>query len=179
DGTLSAITQENHDATPPVVVTPVLREDHPENETLLEALAHAWVSGVNIDWNTIFHGTGAKRIELPTYAFHRQHYWLKPTPGMSDLSSLGLGAAEHPLLGAVVGLAGDGWLFTGRLSLQTDEWLADYIVFGRAVLSGGVFLELALCAGDEIGCGCLRELTLHAPLVLPEEGGVQIQVRVG
>src|ERR1700728_4786207 len=179
DGTLSAITQENHDATPPVVVTPVLREDHPENETLLEALAHAWVSGVNIDWNTIFHGTGAKRVGLPAYAFQRERYWLESARGVNDLASVGQGAAEHPLLGAVVGSAGDGWLFTGRLSLQNDPWLADHVVFGHVVLAGTVFLELVLCAGREIGCEGIGELTLHAPLVLPEHGGVQIQVRVG
>src|ERR1700728_138309 len=179
DGTLSAITQENHDATPPVVVTPVLREDHPENETLLEALAHAWVSGVNMDWNTIFQGTGAKRVGLPAYAFQRERYWLESARGVNDLASVGQGAAEHPLLGAVVGLAGDGWLFTGRLSLQNDPWLADHVVFGHVVLAGTVFLELVLCAGREIGCEGIGELTLHAPLVLPEHGGVQIQVRVG
>ena len=178
DGTLSAITQENHEASPPVVM-PVLREDHPENTTFLEALAHAWVAGTPIDWSTIFHGTGAKRVGLPAYAFQRERYWLESARGVSDLASVGQGAAEHPLLGAMVGLAGDGWLFTGRLSLQNDPWLADHVVFGHVVLAGTVFLELALCAGNEIGCEGVGELTLHAPLVLPQDGGVQIQVRVG
>ncbi|MFH8371861.1 type I polyketide synthase, partial [Streptomyces sp. NPDC018031] len=34
-------------------------------------------------------------------------------------------------------------------------------------------------AGGQLGCGRVEELTLQAPLVLPDQGGVQVQVRVG
>ncbi|NBH02461.1 polyketide synthase dehydratase domain-containing protein, partial [Amycolatopsis sp. SID8362] len=34
-------------------------------------------------------------------------------------------------------------------------------------------------AGDEVGCGVVEELTLEAPLVVPERGGVRLQVLVG
>ena len=95
-------------------------------------------------------------------------------------SALGLGVAEHPLLGAVVGLAGgDGFLFTGRLSLATHSWLGDHMVQGRVLLPGTVFVELVVRAGDEVGCGVVEELVLQEPLVLPERGGVNLQVVVG
>ncbi|MBL1102861.1 type I polyketide synthase, partial [Streptomyces coffeae] len=47
------------------------------------------------------------------------------------------------------------------------------------LLPGTAFVELAVRAGDEVGCGRIEELTLSAPLVLPEQGSVQIQVSVG
>jgi acyl carrier protein len=47
------------------------------------------------------------------------------------------------------------------------------------LLPGTAFVELAIRAGDQVGCGLLEELTLEAPLVLPERGGVQVQVSVG
>ena len=40
-------------------------------------------------------------------------------------------------------------------------------------------MELAIRAGDQVGCGKVEELTLEAPLILPERGGVAIQVVVG
>ncbi|MCC4322698.1 polyketide synthase dehydratase domain-containing protein, partial [Streptomyces malaysiensis subsp. malaysiensis] len=90
------------------------------------------------------------------------------------------GSADHPLLGAVVGLAGvDGVLLTGRLSLVSHGWLADHVVWGVVVVPGAALVELVLRAGDGVGCGWLEELTLEVPLVVPERGGVQVQLSVG
>ncbi|WP_033356028.1 type I polyketide synthase, partial [Kitasatospora aureofaciens] len=58
-------------------------------------------------------------------------------------------------------------------------WLADHAVFGTALLPGTALVELALHAGDHAGCEHLEELTLEAPLVLPEQHPVRLQVRVG
>ncbi|MGW0211604.1 type I polyketide synthase, partial [Streptomyces sp. NPDC003233] len=73
----------------------------------------------------------------------------------------------------------DGLLFTGRLSLDTQPWLADHAVMGAVLLPGTAFVELAIRAGDQVGCDRLEELTLEAPLVLPERGAVQLQLVVG
>ena len=95
------------------------------------------------------------------------------------LGVVGVGAADHPLLGAAVALAeGEGWLFTGRLSLETHPWLADHAVMGVVLLPGTAFVELALCAGSRVGCGVVRELTLEAPLLLEGDEGVLLQVVV-
>ncbi|MGH2855311.1 MAG: SDR family NAD(P)-dependent oxidoreductase, partial [Solirubrobacteraceae bacterium] len=71
-----------------------------------------------------------------------------------------------------------GWLFTGRLSLESHAWLGDHAVTGVVLLPGTAFLELALHAGGRVGCARVRELALEAPLVLGG-GGVQLQVLVG
>ncbi|MCW5254747.1 SDR family NAD(P)-dependent oxidoreductase, partial [Streptomyces sp. SHP 1-2] len=47
------------------------------------------------------------------------------------------------------------------------------------LLPGTALVELALHAGDQSGCDVLDELTLQAPLLLPEDGSVQVQLRVG
>ncbi|MEV7020447.1 SDR family NAD(P)-dependent oxidoreductase, partial [Streptomyces sp. NPDC093991] len=119
------------------------------------------------------------RVELPTYAFQRERFWLESTGANGDPGHLGLGAAEHPLLGAAVSLATDGGLvLTGRLSLRTHPWLADHAVAGTVLFPGTGFVELAIRAGDEVGCGHLTELTLQTPLTLPEDGAVHLQVVV-
>ncbi|MBA2811319.1 SDR family NAD(P)-dependent oxidoreductase [Streptomyces sp. KM273126] len=157
----------------------VLRKGRPETETLLTALAEVFVRGTRVDWATLFEGSGARRVSLPTYAFQRQRYWLEPARAAADARGLGLAAAEHPLLGAAVTVAGsDTMLLTSRLSVRTHPWLADHVVAGTVVVPGTAFVELALQAGDRAGCGRLAELTLQAPLVLPPDGGVIVQITV-
>ncbi|WUG43610.1 SDR family NAD(P)-dependent oxidoreductase [Kitasatospora sp. NBC_00458] len=163
------------------VVVGSLRRDEGGPERLLASFAQAWAGGVAVDWSRVFDGQDARRVDLPTYAFQHQRYWLDvPAGRVGDVVSAGLGSADHPLLGAAVALAaGDGFLFTGRLSLRTHPWLADHAVAGTVLVPGTGMLELALRAGEQTGCEHVEELTLEAPLVVPERGGVQIQLAVG
>ena len=139
-----------------------------------------WTRGTDVDWEGILSAPGVRRVGLPSYAFQRERFWLASGVGVGDVSSIGQRAAEHPLLGAVVGLAGTGgYVFTGRLSLDGLPWLSDHAVSGVVLLPGTGFLELALHAGGAVGCPVVRELALEVPLVLGERGGVQVQVVVG
>ena len=93
---------------------------------------------------------------------------------------LGLGASEHALLGAVVELPDSGGVvLTGRLSPATQSWLTDHAVDGMVVFPGAGFVELAIRAGDEVGCATVDELNLQSPLMLPASGSVAVQVVVG
>ncbi|MEU3188991.1 SDR family NAD(P)-dependent oxidoreductase, partial [Streptomyces sp. NPDC006923] len=133
-----------------------------------------------MDWAAFYAGTGARRVDLPTYAFQHQHFWLEPGFRVADVTAVGLDPADHPLLGAGVTLAdSDGFLLTGRLGLDTHPWLADHAVMGSVLLPGTAFVELAVRAGDQVGCDLLEELTLEAPLVLSERGAVRLQIVVG
>ena len=162
------------------LVAGTLRRNDGGPRRLQTSLAEVWVRGVDVDWGAMLEGSGARRVGLPTYAFQRERYWVTPSEGAGDVESLGQSSAEHPLLGAVVALAGDGGcVITGRISLSTHPWLADHAVMGVALLPGTAFLELALHAGSQVGCPTVEELVLEAPLVLGEQGSVWLQVVVG
>lgn len=70
-------------------------------------------------------------------------------------------------------------MLTGRLSTSAQAWLADHAVGDTVLFPGAGFVELAIRAGDEVGCGVIDELTLSAPLPLPASGGVRLQLVVG
>ncbi|WP_326668749.1 SDR family NAD(P)-dependent oxidoreductase [Streptomyces sp. NBC_01257] len=181
DGVLCGMAQQSVDAElAATVFVPLVRKGRPEVASTVTALGQLHVSGVPVDWARFFEGTGARRVDLPTYAFQRERYWMQAEGGGNDPGSLGLGTTDHPLLGATVTLPGtDGPVLTGRLSLERQPWLADHRMGASVLFPGTGLVELALCAGAQVGCDVLDELTLQAPLVLPPRGGVQVRVVVG
>ncbi|MEU9823480.1 SDR family NAD(P)-dependent oxidoreductase, partial [Pseudonocardia alni] len=174
DGVLSAMARESlpDDTTATV---PVLRRDRDEEHTALAALATLHTTGAPVDWTALL-PAGPGHVDLPTYAFQHRHFWPTGTTG----APAGTGATGHPLAGSVVALAdGEGLVLTGRISTRTQPWLADHAVGGRVLLPGTAFVELVLRAGEEVGCDHVEELTLTAPLVLPDHDAVRTQVRLG
>ncbi|MEM9490252.1 MAG: type I polyketide synthase, partial [Myxococcota bacterium] len=163
-----------------VAFVPALRKDRPEPETVLAALARLFARGQAVDWPAYFAPLAARRVELPTYAFQREPYWLDaPKPGGADVGSAGLAAADHPLLGAEIALAdSDGRLLTGRLSLTETPWLADHTIFDTVLLPGTAFVELALAAAYRVDMDRVEELTMEAPLVLARDSAAVLQVAV-
>ncbi|MER6303028.1 SDR family NAD(P)-dependent oxidoreductase, partial [Kitasatospora sp. NPDC001539] len=164
----------------PTLTTGTLRRNEGGLRRLLTSLAEVHAHGVPVDWSALLPTTRRRRIDLPTYPFQRERFWLDAPAPTGDVRTAGLTPADHPLLSALLALADDDELvLTGSISLTTHPWLADHAVFGAALLPGTALVELALHAGDHVGCDVLEELTLQAPLLLPQDGPVQLQVRIG
>ncbi|MEU7109961.1 polyketide synthase dehydratase domain-containing protein, partial [Streptomyces sp. NPDC046215] len=179
DNTLTTLTHHNLPHHTPNT-HPLLHPDHNDTTQLLTTLAHAHTTRA-IDWATHYtrHTPRPQRVDLPTYPFQRQRFWLTASPGTGDAGAMGLEPAGHPLLGAAVTLAeDDGFLLTGRISLPTHPWLADHTIAGTALLPGTAFLELALQAAHHTHTPHIEELTLHTPLTLPETSTVTLQITV-
>ncbi|KAB1162255.1 SDR family NAD(P)-dependent oxidoreductase [Micromonospora sp. AMSO12t] len=146
---------------------------------LLTGLATAYTLGLAVDHRRLL--PEAEPVDLPTYAFDRNRYWLERTGAhRSVLPAVGLDVVDHPLLSAVADLPGDeGLLFTGRITLATHPWLADHAVLGTVLLPGTALVELASWTGRQAGAATVAELNLEAPLAIPTEGGIDLRVRVG
>ncbi|HZN17609.1 MAG TPA: SDR family NAD(P)-dependent oxidoreductase [Micromonosporaceae bacterium] len=179
DAVLTALGPECVPENRTMVFVATGRRDRDEVATLTRALAQLWVRGVPVDWATVLAGRGGRQVDLPTYAFQRQRYWLQPAPRRTDVTAAGLDIPGHPLLGAALTLAtGDKLVLTGRLSRHTHPWLADHTIAGTTLLPGTALVGLALHAGDQTGFPHLRELTLQTPLAVPDGHRVQLQLVV-
>ncbi|WP_315833556.1 non-ribosomal peptide synthetase/type I polyketide synthase [Bradyrhizobium prioriisuperbiae] len=156
-------------------VTGSLYRERPERASMLAAAGKLHVVGGLLRLERLY-GEDSRRVELPTYAWDRQRYWLEG----SALQGRAGEATGHPLLGVRVSLAGGKVMYETVLSRGEHGWLYDHRVGEAALMPGAGLCELVRAGGEH----CLGEavevlsLVLQAPLVLPEHGGRRVQVLV-
>ncbi|TDD64023.1 type I polyketide synthase, partial [Actinomadura rubrisoli] len=160
-------------------VVPTLRREHGGLRRFVLSAAEAAIGDVPVDWSPLV--PAAAHAGLPGYPFERERYWLIPRHGRAgDPGGLGLTPGSHPIaLATTRHPLRDELLLTGSVSVQTHPWLDDHAVHGVRILPGTALLDLALHAGGLLGLSSVEDLTLSAPLMVPETGSVQIQVLVG
>ncbi|WP_449657451.1 type I polyketide synthase, partial [Streptomyces winkii] len=83
DGVLSAMAAAT---APDAATVPLLRKDRDEEAAVLGALGRLHVDGVPVEWQRLFDGTGAQRVDLPTYPFQHERYWPEPSTSARDES---------------------------------------------------------------------------------------------
>ncbi|WP_078968622.1 type I polyketide synthase [Streptomyces sp. NRRL F-6492] len=176
---VAALTDTAEDARPdeeaPVHVSGTLRRDDGGPDRLLTAAAELYVAGAEVRRPA----TGGRTVPLPTYAFQERRYWLDTRTGGDAPAQADPGG--HPLLGPAVERAdGGGVLFTGAVPEGGAErsWTRGHRLGDRTLLVSGALTELALAAGERVGLPRVRELTLLAPVDVPEDAPVRLQVSV-
>ncbi|GAB3738321.1 type I polyketide synthase [Amycolatopsis oliviviridis] len=136
---------------------------------VLEAVGELHTTGVPVSWRSVFDGSGARRVPLPTYPFQRERFWLDPQPRRSPADS------GHAMLGpALVAPGSPRIVHGGSAGVRTHGWLADHVVGGTTLFPATAFVELALHAGKT----GVAELTIEAPLRLGRAEDVALQVVV-
>ncbi|MFE9750949.1 SDR family NAD(P)-dependent oxidoreductase [Saccharothrix saharensis] len=148
-----------------------LRRDDGGPERFRAALGEAHAHGVDVDWTAVFGDGRPVPVDLPTYPFARERYWLDGVAA----DRAGATAVDHPLLTSVTALAdGRTTVLSGRITPRTHPWLAEHTVAGVPLFPATGYVELALAAGDHLGLGRIDELVVLAPLVVT--GPVRVQV---
>ncbi len=72
----AAVEESAEEAGAEVVALGTLRREEGTGQRVLRALAEAFAAGAPIDWDADCARPGARRIDLPTYAFQRERHWL-------------------------------------------------------------------------------------------------------
>ncbi|WP_190019430.1 type I polyketide synthase, partial [Streptomyces lucensis] len=173
DSTLTSLARTTTDA----ITIALLHPDRPEAHTLLTALATAHTHGTPVDWTAYFAPHHPLTVDLPTYPFQHQPYWLHHTPTPhASAARIGQVPITHPLIAAAVELPDNAHVFTGRISLDTHPWLADHTLHGTTVVPGSALLDLVLHAAHHVGSEHVEELTLQSPLVLADDKALRLRL---
>lgn len=120
-------------------VIPTLKRQHDSAEMLHRSILAAVAHGARVDLDRFV--PDAPRIELPTYPWQRERYWLEPSAEGYGLVNR---RVDHPLLGYRLHEHAFAW--ENQLDPQRVPMLADHVVDGGVAFPGAGYVEMALAA---------------------------------
>ena len=156
-----------HLAAPRAIVS--LRKGVGDRRQIADALAAAYVGGHQPDF-AVLHHQPRRVLELPTYPFQRRRFWPKTSNIAID------GPAVSGILGSAKDLASGDSVYTSRLSVKSQPWLADHVIYGTVVVPGATYAAMALAA---VGAPArVKDVFFYEPIILPEKASREVQLTV-
>ncbi|WP_165606846.1 polyketide synthase dehydratase domain-containing protein, partial [Mycolicibacterium iranicum] len=152
---------------PPPRAIASLRKSVGDRRQIADALAAAYVGGHRPDFAAL-HQQPGRRLELPTYPFQRRRFWPK-TSGVALDGPVGSG-----ILGSAKDLASGDSVYTSRLSVKSQPWLSDHVIYGTVVVPGATYAAMALAA---VGTPAhAKDVFFYEPIILPEKSSREVQL---
>ncbi|MBP1818573.1 SDR family NAD(P)-dependent oxidoreductase [Mycobacterium sp. OAE908] len=156
-----------HLAPPRAIVS--MRKGVSDRRQIADALAAAYVGGLRPDFAALQHQPG-RRIELPTYPFQRRRFWPKST-GIAIEGGVG---PSSGILGNGKDLASGDCVYTSRLSVKSQPWLSDHVIYGTVIVPGATYAAMALAA---VGTPAhAKDVLFYEPIILPEKSSREVQL---
>ena len=154
-----------HLAAPRAIVS--LRKGVGDRRQIADALAAAYVGGHRPNFAAL-HRQPRRRLELPTYPFQRRRFWPKTSGIAVD------GPAVSGILGSAKDLASGDSVYTSRLSVKSQPWLSDHVIYGTVVVPGATYAAMALAA---VGPPArVKDVFFYEPIILPEKSSREVQL---
>ncbi|KUI37408.1 polyketide synthase [Mycobacterium sp. IS-1496] len=154
-----------HLAAPRAIAS--LRKGVGDRRQIADALAAAYVGGHRPDFAALHRHTHRK-LELPTYPFQRRRFWPKTSGITVD------GPAVSGILGSAKELASGDTVYTSRISVKSQPWLSDHVIYGTVVVPGATYAAMALAA---VGTPArVKDVFFYEPIILPEKASREAQL---
>lgn len=140
-----------------------------DRRQIADAIAAAYVGGHRPDF-TALHRQSRRTLELPTYPFQRRSFW----PKTSGFTASGAGGVTSGILGSAMELASGDTVYSSRLSVKSQPWLCDHVIYGTVVVPGATYAAMALAA---VGTPArVRDVFFYEPIILPEKASREVQL---
>ncbi|MDT5209780.1 MAG: hypothetical protein QOF67_2195, partial [Mycobacterium sp.] len=157
-----------HSAAPRAIVS--LRKGVDARRQIAEALASAYVAGHRPEFAAL-HRQPRRKLELPTYAFQRRRYW----PKTSGISDIGVGSTPvSGILGSAKDLASGDAVYTSRLSVKSQPWLSDHVIYGTVVVPGATYAAMALAAAGPPAR--VQDVFFYEPIIFRDKESREVQL---
>ena len=138
---------------------------------MAEAVAAAYVAGHRPEFAALHHRRNhlsGRKLELPTYPFQRRRYWPKASGISAD------GATVSGILGSENDLASGDMVYTSRLSVKSQPWLSDHIIYGTVVVPGATYAAMALATVGTPAQVC--DVYFFEPIILGDKNSRKVQL---
>ncbi len=152
-----------------------LRSGRSDWETMLESLAQLYVNGQDIDWDSFERDYKGhrRRLELPTYPFQREHYWLDFEETISTSET----KTDHPLLGSRLSTATP--IFQKQFIASSPTYLHDHSIHNIVILPAAAYFEIAIAAAKHSLNSrslALENVSIHEALPLSQDSTRTAQI---
>ena len=166
------------------VATPVsLKRDQDEGGSLLEALGALYVHGCPVDWGKHY-PSGGSVVDLPTYKWQRERYWIPEITAASGGSGGQpeiAGSFRHPFLGTHWESAAQPGTHFWEVELDKVNFpfLGHHRFQKVPLLPGAFYLEMGLSASITVfgeGPRVFHDFEVLNPVFLPDNKAATIQL---
>ncbi|MCI0395168.1 MAG: acyltransferase domain-containing protein, partial [Chloroflexi bacterium] len=160
---------------------PSLRRGRDEWSQMLQTLSALYVAGVDVDWAAFDRDYAHRRLDLPTYPFHRERYWLeapaRPSPPAASAGAANE-AAGGPLGQQIRFPLSRDVVFQSNLQPHTFPF-SEHKIYGTVLVPASGHVSLLLSGAREVigdRPAVLEDLIFRQALIVPAGEATTMQV---
>lgn len=142
-----------------------------------ESLITSYLAGEELDWAAYYKAMeeSFKKVALPHYVFDKREFWPdKKTGSRHETNRI------HPVLGHMIKLPNNEYLFNNTLDLEELHYIKQHSVFGKVIVPAAVYIESGLAASQAVfgkKTLCLEHFNINRPLHPRQGQDFQVQLK--
>jgi polyketide synthase PksN len=146
-----------------------------KKQKLIE-IAKIWINGCKINFNELHGNRRIRKINLPTYPFAKERYWIPQEGEISgSVDHIGTISKLHPMIDKNISTL-DVQKFATTLS-EKEFYISDHVIDGKTILPGVVYIEMARAAGELSGLSVtkIKDILWTRPIIV-KDSSCEVQI---
>ncbi|WP_454780452.1 SDR family NAD(P)-dependent oxidoreductase [Legionella sp. WA2022007384] len=148
-----------------------------QNEPTLKSIVTSYMQDKSVDWNLYYKNSSNEfnKVNLPHYVFDATEFWVDKKNSTQSPPDV-----VHPLLGQMLSLPGNEFLFSNKLDLEHLTYINQNFVFDKVVFPATAFIESGLAAAKLVlqrNAFSIEKFHIERPLYPKQAQEFQLQVK--